>query len=123
MNQLELLLAARAHAERRAIRSASFRHRWIAPNPMVVVPWQLGSEPFSASALAFGEQPEQMHLVVAGDPRNRDLAFRALATFGAWFLPLFEQPGETRLQVSLGSRVASLAADVPQVIVDRKSVV
>jgi hypothetical protein len=120
MNQLEVLLAAKAHAERRAVRSAMYRHRWISANPIVVVPWQLGSEPFSASAIAFGRRPDQMHVVVAGDPRNRDLAFRALDTFASWFLPRFEKPADTRETVRQGSRTVSLATTVPQVVVPNK---
>lgn len=123
MNQLEVLLAARAHTERRAIRSAIYRHRWISANPIVIVPWQLGSEPFSASAIGFGRRPDAMRIVVAGDPRNRDLAFRALDEFGGWFLPQFEHPGEVRDAIPLGDRMASVATQVPQVVVpNRESV-
>jgi hypothetical protein len=120
MNQLDALLAARAHAERRAVRSARYRHRWISANPIVIVPWQLGSEPFSASAIAYGRRPEKMHVVVAGDPRNRDLAFRALDHFGSWFLPQFEGPAETRDDVTFGTRTNALATHVPQVVVPNK---
>jgi hypothetical protein len=120
VNQLEVLLAARAHAERRAIRSAIYRHRWISANPIVIVPWQLGSEPFSASAIGFGRRPDQMRLVVAGDPRNRDLAFRALEQFGDWFLPQFERPAETRVEVVQGHRTDWLAESMPQVVVPNK---
>jgi hypothetical protein len=92
MNVFGAALAARAYRQGRALRTAAFRHRRLVDEPLAVVPWQLGAEPFSAAALAWGSRPGRPALAVAGEPRNRDLAFAALLQFARWFNPLFEAP-------------------------------
>src|SRR5688572_15288721 len=91
MNQLDIALAARAFRDGRALRTAIFRHRKFVNKPLTVVLWQLGAEPFSAAAIAYGTAADSFELVVAGDPRNRDLAFAALLRFAQWFNPRFEK--------------------------------
>jgi hypothetical protein len=92
VNHLEAALAARAFTEGRGIRSALFRHRRLLQRPIAVVAYQLGAEPFSASALGWGDSPDGLHLGVAGEPRNRDLAFALLLRFARWFNDRFERP-------------------------------
>ena len=82
MNHLDVALAARAFAAGRGVRSATVRHRRLVPNPLAVVLWQLGAEPFSAAAIGWGDAHARPHMAVAGEPRNRDLAF-AGTTFAA----------------------------------------
>ena len=84
MNHLDVTLAARAFRAGRALRSAAFRHRRLAPGPLAVVPWQLGAEPFAAAAIGWGSRRDQLTTIVAGEPRNRDLAFAALLPFARW---------------------------------------
>jgi hypothetical protein len=81
MNHFDAVLAARAHRAGHAIRSCSFRHRRLVGDPLVVVVWQLGAEPFAASAIAWGSRPDHFSLAAAGEPRNRDLAFAAALKF------------------------------------------
>src|SRR5438105_3862330 len=96
MNQLDIALAARSFRDGQAKRTALFRHRRLVSKPLAVVLWQLGAEPFSAAAIGFGCRRQDLQSVVAGDPRNRDLAFSALLRFARWFNPRFEAPAADR---------------------------
>ena len=75
MNHLDVALAARAFTAGRAIRSSTRRHRRLVENPIAVVLWQLGAEPFSAAAIGWGDSHAGLRYTVAGEPRNRDLSF------------------------------------------------
>src|SRR5262249_38180169 len=116
-NHLDIALAARAHQSGRALRSCFFRHRRLAKNPLAIVVWQLGAEPFSAAAIAWGSHAGRFSLAVAGEPRNRDLAFAATLKFARWFNVHFEAPSGDREEVTKGSRMYSLARTAPQVLV------
>jgi hypothetical protein len=85
MNIFGAALAARAHVAGRGLRKARYRHRRLVDEPLAVVLWQLGAEPFSAAAFGWGSRPGDLTLEVAGEPRNRDLAFAALLPFARWF--------------------------------------
>jgi hypothetical protein len=117
VKQLDIALAARAHRDGRAVRTAAFRHRWLADEPLALVVWQLGAEPFSAAAIGFGRRHSALHLVVAGDPRNRDLAFAALLEFARWFNPSFEAPATDRETVVRGTKSFTRARTIPQIVV------
>ena len=123
MNQLEVALIARAHAQGRALRTASYRHRRLLDNFMVLSIWQLGSEPFSAAAIGFGEQPADPAIVVAGDPRSRDLAFAALLKFADWFLPRFERPASDRETIVDGTWSVEISRSLPQIVVPNRATV
>jgi hypothetical protein len=118
----------RAYRAGRGLRTSLFRHRRLVDRPLVVIPWQLGAEPFSAAAIGYGDQPDRLTLVVAGEPRNRDLAFVALLKFARWFNPRFEvhfgrtgsapqilvaNRGGADLLRRLGRRLAFLPTDGP----------
>jgi hypothetical protein len=117
MNHLDVALAARAFREGEALRSASRRHRRLLPRPLVVVAWQLGAEPFAAAALGWGERADRMEMAVAGEPRNRDLAFAALLRFAHWFNPLFEAHASDRETFRRGEYTSTRARTAPQVLV------
>ena len=78
MSYLDAVLVARARSTGKAQRSATVRHLRLVPKPMAMVLWQLGAEPFTAAAFAWGCGLKDRHMVVAGEPRDRELAFRAL---------------------------------------------
>src|SRR5262249_52145570 len=101
-----------------------YRHRHIARRPLALVLWQLGAEPFTAAAVAWGLRPADRNLVVPGEPRDRELAFRALAEVGRAFNRWFEaghdemapqvvllNRGNLRLLGRLGRRLAYLPTD------------
>jgi hypothetical protein len=84
------MLAARAHEEGRAQPTALFRHRALAEDPLCIVAWQLGAEPYTVGALAFGTKSTGYELYVPGYPLDRDLLFAELTRFAHQFCPAFE---------------------------------
>lgn len=123
MNHLDLVLAAQSHREGRALRSASFRHRRLVKRSIALVLWQLGAEPFTAAAIGWGCSPCDLHLRVAGEPRNRQLAFAALLELARWFNPVFEKAGADREMVARGKLAIERATDAPQVMVANRATV
>src|ERR1700722_20321814 len=117
MNHLDITLAARAHCGGRALRTAKYRHRRLQPRPLALVLYQLGPEPFTAAALGWGEREERLTFRVAGDPRNRDLAFAPLLELANWFNPRFEAPAADREMLTRGEYEFSRAWSAPQVVV------
>lgn len=117
MNAFEVALASQSYREGHAYPVAQFRHRRLLAEPLAIVLWQLGAEPFTAAAIGFGTAPDSLTMVVAGEPRNRDLAFRALLEFARWFNPRFEAPGAERESADDGGDWRQLAVSAPQVVV------
>jgi hypothetical protein len=90
---------------------------------MAVVLWQLGAEPFTASALGWGTRRDRLAVAVAGDPRNRDLAFAALLKFACWFNPLFESHADRHETVVRGGHTSTRALTAPQLLVANRATV
>lgn len=90
MSYLSAVLVAEARRAGRAQRSAQLRHRHITRKPLGLLFWQLGAEPFTVAAAAWGFGPRDRNLVVPGEPRNRELAFRALLQLAREFNDWFE---------------------------------
>ncbi|MBL4844229.1 MAG: hypothetical protein JKY65_01775 [Planctomycetes bacterium] len=111
MNYLDVVLIAEARAKKRAIRSALRRHIHLTRDPLGIVLWQLGAEPFTAAATAWGFGPKEPQVSVPGEPRNRTLSFRALLRLAKDFNPWFESgqrpDGKTR-------------SDLPQIVVPNR---
>jgi hypothetical protein len=117
MNHLEVALAARAYRTGRALRTARFRHRHLVSGPLVVVLWQMGAEPFAAAAIGWHDRSDHLEMTVAGEPRNRDLAFAALLPFARWFNPRFEAHAADREKFTRGEHTFTRARTAPQVLV------
>jgi len=117
VNHLDVSLAARAHHSGRALRKAKYLHRRLRPQPLATVLYQLGAEPFSASAIGWGDRHERLTFRVAGEPRNRDLAFTLLLEFANWFNARFEAPAADRETVTRGEYEFTRARSAPQVVV------
>jgi len=115
---LQALLAARAHQEGKAQSTALYRHRAIADDPLCIVAWQLGAEPYSPGALAFGRESSGFQLYVPGYPLQRDLLFAALLEFAKNFCPAFEAyaagPCEYR---EYKGKVLAVPLALPQIVV------
>lgn len=95
MSYLQALLIAESRRAGRAQRSATVRHRHLATRPLGMLPWQLGAEPFTAAAMAWGFGPGAPKMVAPGEPRDRELAFRALGVVARDFNRWFEGEGRT----------------------------
>ncbi len=117
MNHLDISLASRSHVSGRALRKAKYLHRRLSPQPLAAVLYQLGAEPFSAAAIGWGDHPTRLTFRIAGEPRNRDLAFGLLLEFAQWFNPRFEAPAADRETVTRGKYEFNRARSAPQVLI------
>jgi hypothetical protein len=117
MNHLDAALAARSFRAGRALRSAALRHRRLVDRPLAAVLWQLAGEPFSAAALGWGDNQGALQMSVAGEPRNRDLAFAALLPFANWFNEHFEAHAADCEEFTRGEYTVRRARTAPQVLV------
>jgi hypothetical protein len=106
MSYLDVVLLAEARRTGRGVRSAHFRHRRIQRRPMVIVPWQLGAEPFTAAAVAWGFAKSRRSLVVSCEPRDRELSFRALTEMARAFNSWFEGDRDEAPQIVVANRGA-----------------
>jgi hypothetical protein len=120
----ELLESVEAHMAGRATRSALVRHRRLLKDPMVVCLFQLGGEPFTVAALAWGRSSSRKRLAVAGDPRNHELVTTALKGFARDFNKYFETPWHSanEYEDSKG-RIRRDVEALPQVVVPNRQTV
>ena len=123
MNYLDLALAARSTTLGRGIRSRTVRHRRLVEKPIAVVLWQLGAEPFAASAIGWGDSHSKPKMAVAGEPRNRDLAFWSLLEFANWFNFTFEAYSFDRETLMRGKYKFTIARSAPQVLVANRATI
>lgn len=99
MSYLDAVLIAEARRLGRAQRKAVYRHLHLVPKPLGMLTWQLGAEPFTAAAVAWGFGPDFPDVAVPGEPRDRELAFRALTRVATSFNRWFEKDARGQAQV------------------------
>lgn len=114
----QAMLAARAHVEGRAQPTALYRHRGLSSDPLCLVAWQLGAEPYSVGAIAIGRRDAGFALFVPGYPLDRDLLFAALLDFAKAFCPAFEgyMRGPCEAVIHRGEELA-VPMELPQILV------
>lgn len=120
MTALDGVLTAWSFRDGVAARRSSVRHRRLQDEPIALVAWHLGGEPFSVAALAYGTSPDDFELAVPGQALNRDRLFAALLPVAHWFNQRFEEPWARRTEVPIGKknpRWVERAPDAPQVVV------
>jgi hypothetical protein len=114
----QAMLAARAHQEGRAQPTTLCRHRALAEDPLCIVAWQLGAEPFTVGAIAFGTKLAGYKLYVPGYPLDRDLLFGELTRLARQFCPAFEAYAEGPCEVVLDYGAdLSVPKTLPQIVV------
>ncbi|WP_020473473.1 hypothetical protein [Zavarzinella formosa] len=123
MNHLDVALMARSFTSGRGVRSSLVRHRRLVPKPIAIVLWQLGGEPFSAAAIGWGNEHASLQTAVAGEPRNRGLAFGALLEFAKWFNPRFEECAADRETLTRGDYSFTVSRTAPQILVANSATV
>lgn len=120
---LDAFFAGRIHEGGRALRRTTLRHTYLGSSPMGIVVWRLGGERFRAAAIAWGTVGEPFKITVAGEPRNRDLYFHALAPFAADVCKAVRAAADDRVARTRGSRTELLPANALQIVVANRSTV
>lgn len=120
---LEALLASRIYENGRALRRTTLRHTHLADPPLSVVMWRLGGERFRAAAVAWGPLGGPFQLAVAGEPRNRDLYFAALAPFAADLCARVRRAASLTVARQRGSRTELIPADALQIVVPNRTTI
>ncbi len=123
MSVLDVLFAAEAADRHMAVRRTAYRHRALSDEPFVVTVYNLAGEAAAPLAFYYGTEPEKGRLVVAAEPRNREVRFAGINAFCADFVEYIRPFLRTRsqlvgrpgLQYSL-----EMAIDAPQVVVPNR---
>jgi hypothetical protein len=120
VSAIEALLAAYSARDGVGYRFGNFRHRHLDDAPIGLVVFQLGGEPFSVAALAYGRSASRYDFAVPGQPLDRTQLFASLLPVAQWFNTQFELPWSLRTAVTVGARnprTVIRAPHAPQVIV------
>jgi hypothetical protein len=120
---LEAVLASRIHEDGHALRRTTLRHTHLADPPLGIAMWRLGGERFRAAAVAWGPLGGPFQLAVAGEPRNRDLYFAALAPFAADLCAQVRRAASLTVARQRGSRTEFIPADALQIVVPNRTTI
>ncbi|MFD9303106.1 hypothetical protein ACFWCB_10605 [Streptomyces sp. NPDC060048] len=123
--RLEAVRAGRAQA------LATVRHRHLSGRPLVFVPLTTAGEAGAPLGAMFGTDPDDPHVLVIPQPRDRDLRWEFLAELAGHVVPYIDayaddvEPAQhTETDPETGKRVkveAELCVDAPQLIVPSRA--
>ena len=114
---LGILLSAEAYRKGRAVRSALVRHRSIESDPIFLVAWQNGFDPFSCASIAFGQGHAPPEVFVMSGTRDRDLEAREFAAVARRFCELFESYGAASSCVDYQGRKLEVPVWPAQIVI------
>ncbi len=118
MDTLHTYLALRAANERKAVAKVTRRHVHISPRPMVIIGYHLAGDIGAPLALIWGtDRTARPHSVVVAEPRNRQLRFDALETFGQSLVEYLSGYVATRLESRSSGETEPVCIDAPQIVV------
>jgi hypothetical protein len=124
MSLLQILLAAEAASIQKAVRRTAYRHRAVRDEPLVVAVYNLAGEAAAPLAFYYGTDSTSGKLVVAPEPRNREVRFAGINEFCADLVEYINPFLETREQlVGRAGRQFPLevALDAPQIVVPNRA--
>lgn len=114
---LRTLLSASAYQEGRAVRSALVRHRAIESDPVFLVAWQNGFDPFSCAAIAIGQAHAAPELFLMSGSREADIEARELAAAAQRFCELFESYGAASSAIDYQGRKLEVPVWPAQIVI------
>ncbi len=120
---LEALFAGRIYESGIALRRTTLRHTHLADRPLGIAMWRLGGERFRAAAVAWGPLGGPFELAVAGEPRNRDLYFAALAPFAADLCLRVRRAADSKVARQRGRHTELIPAGALQIVVPNRTTV
>jgi hypothetical protein len=117
LSTLVALARAQAVAEGRAQPITTVRHLHVHDRPLVLIPLAMAGEANAPLAAMLGTSPEESHLLVVGQPRNRDERFAFAARLAALVLPYVDSfaGAEEPVAVDRGRDVRYRYVDAPQI--------
>jgi hypothetical protein len=118
----EAMLAVRAFERGRAQRTALYRHRAIANDPLAIVAFEVGAEPYLVGSIAIGTQASGPRVYVPGQPLDRQLLFAALTDFARAFCEAFERPCAIE-QIRHRGHELAIPVHLPQIVVANEQTV
>lgn len=124
MSVLQVLLAAEAADREAAVRRTAYRHRAVSDDPLVVAVYNLAGEAAAPLAFFYGTEVKKGKLIVAPEPRNREVRFAGINAFSADFAAYIRPYLRTRSQLvgRPGRQFAlEMALDAPQVVVPNRA--
>jgi hypothetical protein len=118
---IDAMFAARAYDESRVFRRANLRHIHLTDTPLGVCIWRLGGERFRAAAVAWGPLGGEFQIAVAGEPRNRDLYFAALAPFARDLCDELRRRAASLVARQRGKQTDFIPGDAVQIVVPNRA--
>ena len=117
MSTLVALARAQAAVQGRAQPIATVRHLHVHDRPLVLIPLAMAGEANAPLAAMLGTSPVDRHLLVVGQPRNRDERFAFAADLAALVLPYVDsfRAAEEPVAVDRGRDVRYRYVDAPQI--------
>lgn len=124
MSLLDVVLAAEAAVAQKAIRKTAYRHRALREEPLVVTTYNLAGEAAAPLAFCYGTQQSKPKLVVAPEPRNREIRFAGINEFCldfAEYVRPYLRTEERTIGARGHERTLEVALDAPQIVVPNRA--
>ena len=125
MNPVDLFLRAEAATRGRSRARRVFRHAHVEPDPLAIAALQMAGEPHALWAALVGTHPHHPSLIVAPEPRNRDILFQALGQLANVLCAVVDRAAAgPRTQIGRRDGTTwSRCAAAPQLLVANRAVV
>lgn len=121
MSLIDLVMTAEAARAHTAVRRTAYRHQHLTDSPLVVVSYNLSGEAAAPLGIAYGTDSDDMKIVVAAEPRNREARFGAINEFAADFAAFIRPHLVLKTERTSKGSFRQVAHDAPQVVVPNRA--